>query len=118
MENRVIGCVALKDLYAHDNDFREIVEQLKNSVVRNMDLNQSEYFMQDGYIFKGKQLCISIGSMRENIIKDLQSHGLEGHFAKDKTLALIKDKYYCPNMKNKITKYVSRCRICQMSKGN
>ena len=38
MENQVIGFVALKDLYASNNDFREIVEQLKNLVTRNMDL--------------------------------------------------------------------------------
>jgi hypothetical protein len=76
MENQVIGFVAFKDLYASDNDFWEIVEHLKNPVVGNMDLNQGEYFMQDGYLFKGKQLCIPIGSMRENIIRDLHSSGL------------------------------------------
>jgi hypothetical protein len=69
MENQVIGFAALKDLYASHNDFQEIVGQLMNPITRNMDLNQGEYFMQDGYLFKGKQLCIPIGSMRENIIK-------------------------------------------------
>ena len=39
MENQVIGFFALKDLYASDNDFREIVEHLKNPISRNMDLN-------------------------------------------------------------------------------
>jgi hypothetical protein len=118
MENQVIGFVALKDLYASDNDFWEIVEQLKNPVAGNMDLNQGEYFMQDGYLFKGKQLCIPIGSMRENIIRELHSSGLAGHFGKDKTLALIEDKYYWPKMKKDITRYVARCRICQMAKGH
>jgi hypothetical protein len=61
MENQVIGFSLLKDPYASDNDFREIVEQLKNLVTGNMDLNQGEYFMKDGYLFKGKQLCIPIG---------------------------------------------------------
>ena len=59
----------LKDLYTFDNDFWEIVEQLKNPVAGNMDLIHSAYFMQDDYLFKGKQLCIPIGSMRENFIK-------------------------------------------------
>jgi hypothetical protein len=94
MENQVLGFVALKDLYAFDNDFWEIVEQLKNLVTRNMDLNQGQYFMQYLYLFKGKQLCIPNGPMRENMLKDLHSSGLAGHFSKDKTLALIKDKYY------------------------
>ena len=94
MENQVNGFVVLKDIYVTDNDFQEIVEQLKNPVVGNMDLIQSECFMQDGHLFKGKQLCIPICSMRENIIRELHSNGLVGNFGKDKTLALIKDKYY------------------------
>ena len=81
-----------------------------------MDLVQGEYCMQDGYLFKGKKLCIPIGSMRENIIKELHCSGLAGHFGKDKMLALIEDKYYWPKMKNDITRYVAWCRICQMAK--
>ena len=64
VENQVNGFVVLKDLYVIDNDFREIVEHLKNPVAGNMDLIQSAYFMQDDYLFKGKQLCIPIGYMR------------------------------------------------------
>jgi hypothetical protein len=89
MENKVIGFSALKDLYASDNDFWEILEQLKNPVVGNMDLTQGEYFMQYGYLFKGKQQCIPIGSTRENNIRELHSSGLVDHFGKDKMLALI-----------------------------
>ena len=63
--------------------------------------------MQDGYLFKGKQLCIPRSSMRENIIRELHSSGLAGHFGKDKTLALIKDKYYWPKIKRDITRYVA-----------
>jgi hypothetical protein len=58
------------------------------------------------------------GSMRENIIRDLHNSGLGGHFGKDKTLALIKDKYYWSKMKKDITRYVTRCRIFQMAKGH
>ena len=94
MGNQVIGFVALKDFYASHNNFWEIVEQLKNPVVGNMDPIQGEYFMQDGYLLKGKQLCNPIGSMRENIIRERHSSVLEGHFGKDKMLTLIKDMYY------------------------
>jgi hypothetical protein len=60
MENQVIGFAALKDIYASDNDFWEIVEQLKNPVIGNMDLTQGEYFMQDGYLFKGKNYAFQL----------------------------------------------------------
>ena len=56
--------------------------------------------------------------MRENIIRELHSSGLAGHFGKDKTLALVKDKYYWPKIKRDVTRYVARCRICQMAKGH
>jgi len=94
MENEVIGFDALKELYVSDTDFGKIVEQLKNPVVGIPDLVRGEYFLQDGYLFKGKQLCIPIGSMRENIIRELHSSVLAGRFGKDKTLALVTDKYY------------------------
>jgi hypothetical protein len=94
MENQIIWFIALKDLYASDNDFWDIVELLKNPITGNMDLNQDKHFMQDGYLFKGKQLCITIGSMRENIIRNHHSSGLVGHFGKDNKVALIEDKYY------------------------
>ena len=68
--------------------------------------------MQDGYLFKGKQLCIPTGSMRGNFIRELHNSGLAGHFGKDTMIALIEDKYYLPKMKNDITRYVERCRIC------
>ena len=83
-----------------------------------MDLFLGEYFMQDGYLFKGKKLCIPIGSMRENIIIELHSSVLAGHFGKNKTLALIEDRYFWPKIKKDITRYVARCRICQMDKGH
>jgi hypothetical protein len=109
----------LKDIYASDNGFRNIVEQLKNPFAMNMDLIQGEYFMKDGYLFKGKKLCIPIGSMRENIIREkFHSSGLVGNFGKNNMIALIKDKYYSQNMKNDITKYVAPCGIYLMAKGH
>ena len=74
--------------------------------------------MQDGYLFKGKQLCIPVGSMRENIIREYHSSGMAGHFGKDKTIALVADKYYWPKMKRDVTRFVERCRICQVAKGH
>ena len=65
MENQVIRFVILKGFYALDNNFWEIVEQLKNPLIKNMVLIQGEYFMQDGYLFKGKKLWIAIGFMRK-----------------------------------------------------
>jgi hypothetical protein len=118
METEVVGFDAIKDLYESDSDFWEVVDQLKNPVPGNADSVHGDYLMQDGYLFKGKQLCIPIGSMRENIIREFHSSGMAGHFGKDKTIALVEDKYYWPKMKRDITRFVERCRVCQVAKGH
>ena len=79
---------------------------------------KGDYFMQDGYLFKGKQLCIPGRSMRENIIKEFHNGGIVGHFGKDKTINLVEDKYYWPKIKRDITQYVARCKIYQVAKGH
>ena len=99
METEVVGFDAIKDLYESNSDFWEVVDQLKNLVPRQVDTIQGDYLMQDGYLFKEKQLCILVGSMRENIIREYHSSGMAGNFGKDKTIALVADKYYWPKMK-------------------
>lgn len=53
-----------------------------------------EYFMKYGYIFKGNKLCILEGSIRENIINELHSKWLGGHFGRDKIVAMVEERYY------------------------
>ena len=43
-------------------------------------------------------MCIAISPMRLNLIKEKHSGGLAGHFGIDKTLSLLKEKYYWPQM--------------------
>ena len=45
------------------------------------------------------------------------SGGLDGHFGIDKTLSLLKEKYYCPKMYKDVQKFVKSCRIGQVAKG-
>jgi hypothetical protein len=118
METEVIGFDSIKSLYEADDDFWEIIDKLKEPTTGLSDHMRGEYFLQDGYLFRGKQLCIPSGSMRENIIRELHSGGLAGHFGKDKTIVLVEDKYYWPKLKRDVTKYVARCRICQVAKGH
>eukprot|EP01018_Ginkgo_biloba_P033329 Gb_18650 [translate_table: standard] len=89
---------------------------VKKGLTDNGDLF-GDYFLQDGYLFKGKQLCIPGSPMRENIIKELHSGGLGGHFGRDKIISMVEDKYFWPGLKKKVVKFVEQCRICQVAKG-
>ena len=118
MEIEVISFDSIKVLYQANDDFWEIIEKIKEPTTSLSDHTRGVYFLQDVYLFRGKQLCIPIGSMRENIICEFQSGHLAGHFEKDKTIALVEDKYYWQKLIRDIIKYVTRCRICQVAKGH
>ncbi|GJY83567.1 putative nucleotidyltransferase, ribonuclease H, partial [Tanacetum coccineum] len=45
-----------------------------------------DFFMRDGFLFKGNQLCIPDSSLRLQIIKELHD---EGHVGRDRTLKLV-----------------------------
>ncbi|KAE8694063.1 putative Quercetin 3-O-methyltransferase 1 [Hibiscus syriacus] len=51
---------------------------------------------------------------QEQIIGELHN---EGHFGRDKTLALISSDFYWPKLTSDVTHYVDRCYVCQRSKG-
>ena len=74
--------------------------------------------MHDGYLFKGNCLCIPEGSLREQIIRELHGNGLGGHFGRDKTLAMVTDRYYWPKMHRDLERLVKRCAACLFGKGN
>jgi hypothetical protein len=52
-------------MYRDDPDFKEASE---NPILRGKS-QWTEYMIQDGLLFKGNQLCILKGSMRENLLK-------------------------------------------------
>nr|GEY56113.1 putative reverse transcriptase domain-containing protein [Tanacetum cinerariifolium] len=75
---------------------------------------EPDFFLHDGFLFKGNQLCIPDSSLRLQIIKEL--HG-EGHVGRDRTLQLVQASYFWPTMRKEVDRYVKRCRVCQVSKG-
>ena len=57
------------------------------------------YFIQEDMLFKGIQLCIARGSIKENIVKEKHSGGLARHFGTDKTYEQLSHFYYWPKMR-------------------
>ena len=76
---KTLGFDHLKEMYHNDLDFGEAYEVCVNPMLRDRS-QWAEYLIQDGFLFKGCQLCIPKCSMRENFLKEKHSVGLAGHF--------------------------------------
>eukprot|EP01018_Ginkgo_biloba_P003628 Gb_16318 [translate_table: standard] len=107
---------SVKALYKMDEGFRRVYFYAKNPVT-DSGYFFGDYFLQDGYLFEGKQLCIPDSPMRENIIRELHSGGIRGHFGRDKIMALVEEKYFWPRLKKQVAKFIEQCQIYQVSKG-
>lgn len=80
--------------------------------------NHSQGFrISKGFLFKDNRLCISQTSLGLQLVKDLPSDGLAGHFGRDKTLAQVEGKYYWSGLKKEAEMFVQRCTRRQQAKG-
>ena len=108
----VVGFDCLKELYENDEDFDDTWGkcQQTHTAINSM-------YIQDGFLFQGNQLCIPKSLLREQIIRELHGGGLGGHMGRDKTIALVKERYYWPQIKMDVGNHVRKCPICQTAKG-
>ena len=98
MKVEVLGFDEMKELYDVDPDFYEAWRECRAPNLTDHISNYDEYLIQAGLLFKGIQLCIHRSSMRLNPIHEKHNCGLAGHFEIDKTLSLLKEKYYWTQM--------------------
>ena len=64
---QILGFDYLKDLNGIDVDFKEAFAACKKPVNRENNL-WKEFMLQDGLLFKNKQLCIPNCLMMENLV--------------------------------------------------
>ena len=55
--------------------------------------------------------------MRENLIKEKHSGGMAGHFGQDKTISILREHYFWPQISQDVKKFVQSCQVCQVAKG-
>lgn len=103
----VTGFESLPDLYPLDSFFSKIWSDAKDGL-------GDVYLLFDGFLFRGAQLCIPEGSLRLQLIREL--HG-EGHIGRDRTLKLVSSSYFWPTLRRDVERFITRCGICQASKG-
>ncbi|KAJ0962486.1 hypothetical protein J5N97_030314 [Dioscorea zingiberensis] len=98
MSTSVIGFDRLKDEYPLCLDFGSIYSE----VLAGNRRAHIDFLLWDGYLFRGSTLCIPRTSLRDFLIWELHAGGLAGHFGKDKTIALVEDRFYWPSLKKDV----------------
>lgn len=94
-------------LYMDDSYFVKILEQIQRG-------ERSDFFLEDGFLFRGVQLCVPDCSLRLQLISELHN---EGHVGRDRTFQLLTTSYFWPTMRKEVSRFVARCRICHAAKG-
>jgi len=101
----------LKSSYAEDRDFGELFKECKRHP-------KGEFLAQEGYLFKGTQLCVPNYATRDLLIHEIHGGSLAGHFGEKKTLIMLKEHYFLPCMDKDIQDVIKRCIVCQMAKSH
>ncbi|GJR09796.1 RNA-directed DNA polymerase [Tanacetum coccineum] len=91
MQVSVLGFEKIKDLYQEDVFFSKVINLCINGPYK-------EFIFQEGFLFYGNRLCIPDCSLRLEIIKETHKGGLGGHFGRDKTVSLLKDRFFWQKM--------------------
>lgn len=109
MQSMVVGFEIVTTLYEDDSDFGNLWKACSSGP-------KNQFFIHNGFLFKGKQLCVPNCSLREAIIREAHGGGLAGHFGRDKTSSMVQENFYWPKLVQDVEKIVRRCATCQKAK--
>ena len=108
---RVISVEDVKASYKNDHDFGDLFLKCSNHAYK-------DYYILDGYLFKGNRLCVPRSSLRESLIKEFHEGGMAGHFGIEKTTLLVQEYFHWPRLVRDVEFIVKRCVICQKAKSH
>ncbi|RDY08881.1 Retrovirus-related Pol polyprotein from transposon 17.6, partial [Mucuna pruriens] len=72
----MLGLDCIKELYEKDIDLSEPFAMCVHVVF-------CDYYRHDGFLFKGKKLCVPMSSIKQLLVKKAHEGGLIGHLHKD-----------------------------------
>jgi hypothetical protein len=77
-----------------------------------------QFWLQDGLLMsKGNRVFVpKAGDLRRTLLRECHDTLWAGHPGEERTLALLKQGYYWPQMCDDVVEYVRTCLICQQDK--
>ena len=106
---KLYGFENIKELYVNDHDFANIYSACETVAF-------GKFYRHDGYLFRENRICVPKCSMREVLVREAQSGGLMGHFGVAKTLDVLIEHFFWPNMRKYVEKLCQTCLACKQAK--
>ncbi|WVZ71118.1 hypothetical protein U9M48_019739 [Paspalum notatum var. saurae] len=103
LDHRIFGLESIKEQYAYDEDFKDII-------------TWDKYVINEGFVFRANRLCIPVGSVRLFLLQKAHGGGLMSHFGAKKTEAVLSAHFFWPKMRRDVERFVSHCTTCQKAK--
>jgi hypothetical protein len=87
LDCRIFGHESIKDQYALDSDFKDVLLNCKEGCTWN------KLVINDGFVFRANCLCIPVGSVHLLLMQE--AHGvLMGHFGAKKTEDVLASHFF------------------------
>jgi len=100
-----VACRQLGELNIKSTLFQEHLYQIGmhiGAISKSLRNSNDKFFRHDGFLFKENKLCVSNCSLRELLVRKAHGVGLMGHFGITKTLDVLHEHFYWPNMKRDV----------------
>ncbi|RDX99590.1 hypothetical protein CR513_17346, partial [Mucuna pruriens] len=75
-----------------------------------------DYYRHDGFLFKGKRLCVPMSSIRQLLVKEAREGCLMGHFKELKTVDILNEHFFWSPMRKNMHNICDKCLTCKMAK--
>jgi hypothetical protein len=110
LDTKVLGLKSIKTFYAVDADFNEPFSRCIDG--KGWD----KYYVHDGFLFQTNKICILACSIRQVLLQEAHAGGLSGHFGVKKTLDMLSNHFFWPDMRCDVQRHVGCCNVCLKAK--
>jgi hypothetical protein len=110
LDCRIFGLEIIKEQYAFDADFKDVLLHCREGKTWNTIL------LNDGFLFRANRLCIPVGSIRLLLLQEAHGGGLMGHFGAKKMEDILTTHFFWPKMRRDVERFVAHCTTCQKAK--